>query len=158
KLCLFPSQAGVGQASREVRAVVGLAVSITVVELVQDQSELCDRGNEPGRFDNRCRLNFGCRILADAARFDRDVEKFAQGIKGLVEVIGGKASAVVAFAAGKFFAARASLRAFQGFLLRENEIGFPFEQVIQTDFARMQVRSEERRVGKECRSRWSPYD
>src|SRR2546425_2906174 len=25
------------------------------------------------------------------------------------------------------------------------------------DFARPEVRSEERRVGKECRSRWSPY-
>src|SRR2546422_9673263 len=26
-----------------------------------------------------------------------------------------------------------------------------------TDFARPETRSEERRVGKECRSRWSPY-
>ena len=25
------------------------------------------------------------------------------------------------------------------------------------EFADLQVRSEERRVGKECRSRWSPY-
>src|SRR5256886_5684277 len=27
----------------------------------------------------------------------------------------------------------------------------------QPDFARIDIRSEERRVGKECRSRWSPY-
>ena len=26
-----------------------------------------------------------------------------------------------------------------------------------TDYAQSQLRSEERRVGKECRSRWSPY-
>src|SRR5256885_5707005 len=28
---------------------------------------------------------------------------------------------------------------------------------LQLDFIRAQYRSEERRVGKECRSRWSPY-
>ena len=27
----------------------------------------------------------------------------------------------------------------------------------ETKFARSNARSEERRVGKECRSRWSPY-
>ena len=29
--------------------------------------------------------------------------------------------------------------------------------LLDTDFAKIEVRSEERRVGKECRSRWSPY-
>ena len=31
------------------------------------------------------------------------------------------------------------------------------EQVVQTRLLEEQRRSEERRVGKECRSRWSPY-
>ena len=32
-----------------------------------------------------------------------------------------------------------------------------FNQRILLEAARPEVRSEERRVGKECRSRWSPY-
>ena len=32
------------------------------------------------------------------------------------------------------------------------EISYPTEEVVE-----MKDRSEERRVGKECRSRWSPY-
>src|SRR2546430_7019089 len=28
---------------------------------------------------------------------------------------------------------------------------------IANDLSKMEIRSEERRVGKECRSRWSPY-
>ena len=36
---------------------------------------------------------------------------------------------------------------------------FPSETILQKKFgySRQTVRSEERRVGKECRSRWSPY-
>ena len=30
-------------------------------------------------------------------------------------------------------------------------------QLVERDLAKVEVRSEERRVGKECRSRWSPY-
>ena len=29
--------------------------------------------------------------------------------------------------------------------------------MVESDKASMEIRSEERRVGKECRSRWSPY-
>src|SRR2546430_12720075 len=32
-----------------------------------------------------------------------------------------------------------------------------FEQLAEVEVRRRGVRSEERRVGKECRSRWSPY-
>ena len=35
---------------------------------------------------------------------------------------------------------------------RKNELGITTEQL-----SRLSGRSEERRVGKECRSRWSPY-
>ena len=31
------------------------------------------------------------------------------------------------------------------------------EDVLVTGLGKFQLRSEERRVGKECRSRWSPY-
>src|ERR1051326_9317632 len=34
---------------------------------------------------------------------------------------------------------------------------FPFQRVLEGMFRIYQDRSEERRVGKECRSRWSPY-
>src|SRR6266487_4865239 len=36
------------------------------------------------------------------------------------------------------------------------ELGWLAEQIVVVD-ADLGVRSEERRVGKECRSRWSPY-
>ena len=32
-----------------------------------------------------------------------------------------------------------------------------FDYYIFIDFSENLIRSEERRVGKECRSRWSPY-
>ena len=32
-----------------------------------------------------------------------------------------------------------------------------FDEPLISEFAEEDVRSEERRVGKECRSRWSPY-
>ena len=35
--------------------------------------------------------------------------------------------------------------------------GIPFADGYQDYFTLMNERSEERRVGKECRSRWSPY-
>src|SRR5204863_1252439 len=35
--------------------------------------------------------------------------------------------------------------------------GFLLLHSLQARFAKRSVRSEERRVGKECRSRWSPY-
>src|SRR3712207_9390658 len=48
--------------------------------------------------------------------------------------------------------------------IKEIEVGFPSASQTDFDFVRMLVeenripdRSEERRVGKECRSRWSPY-
>ena len=31
------------------------------------------------------------------------------------------------------------------------------ERLIRLEYSRSGIRSEERRVGKECRSRWSPY-
>src|SRR5256885_9950112 len=34
---------------------------------------------------------------------------------------------------------------------------FPSDGTIPSDWKMFQPRSEERRVGKECRSRWSPY-
>ena len=36
---------------------------------------------------------------------------------------------------------------------KENKYGF----VVDIRANKIQIRSEERRVGKECRSRWSPY-
>ena len=45
--------------------------------------------------------------------------------------------------------------------LKDNydELGLPYETVIEcaSSSLRHRTRSEERRVGKECRSRWSPY-
>src|SRR2546427_1850108 len=38
-----------------------------------------------------------------------------------------------------------------------DSLGAAIAQVAQDSAADQQVRSEERRVGKECRSRWSPY-
>ena len=35
--------------------------------------------------------------------------------------------------------------------------GVPAGEAVDMDAVRIQMRSEERRVGKECRSRWSPY-
>ena len=35
--------------------------------------------------------------------------------------------------------------------------GITPELLLEDEFAQWAVRSEERRVGKECRSRWSPY-
>ena len=33
----------------------------------------------------------------------------------------------------------------------------PFDEIALEEALRLRDRSEERRVGKECRSRWSPY-
>ena len=47
--------------------------------------------------------------------------------------------------------------------IKRNEIGsfietwMDLETVIQSEVSQKEKRSEERRVGKECRSRWSPY-
>src|SRR2546427_12341445 len=43
----------------------------------------------------------------------------------------------------------------QPFVLNERQAGVAIEGVIRQE--RLETRSEERRVGKECRSRWSPY-
>src|SRR5690554_3246669 len=40
---------------------------------------------------------------------------------------------------------------------KEIEVGFPSASQTDYDFVRSLIRSEERRVGKECRSRWSLY-
>ena len=34
---------------------------------------------------------------------------------------------------------------------------YPFKKAVEAGIGGVMVRSEERRVGKECRSRWSPY-
>src|SRR2546425_13311224 len=39
---------------------------------------------------------------------------------------------------------------------RLRDLGLEFETIL-TEFVGVDARSEERRVGKECRSRWSPY-
>ena len=49
-----------------------------------------------------------------------------------------------------FFAATPQVDLLAGFEV-------PVEQVAQVQEAATTTRSEERRVGKECRSRWSPY-
>ena len=36
-------------------------------------------------------------------------------------------------------------------------MNLPKDPVMLLSFVNTQLRSEERRVGKECRSRWSPY-
>ena len=36
-------------------------------------------------------------------------------------------------------------------------IGLAHDRIIYLGMAYIEMRSEERRVGKECRSRWSPY-
>src|SRR5947209_1763030 len=43
---------------------------------------------------------------------------------------------------------------FEGFPLRKD---FPLTGYVEVRWDELQKRSEERRVGKECRSRWSPY-
>jgi len=42
----------------------------------------------------------------------------------------------------------------QGFHLLPEDLRFIYEQILRDEDL---LRSEERRVGKECRSRWSPY-
>src|SRR3712207_9320237 len=42
-------------------------------------------------------------------------------------------------------------------LLAHGEVGYPPPRVHPQAVALREFRSEERRVGKECRSRWSPY-
>ena len=39
----------------------------------------------------------------------------------------------------------------------EEPVEFAFEDPVNSDSFAGKMRSEERRVGKECRSRWSPY-
>ena len=39
----------------------------------------------------------------------------------------------------------------------EGPYGKFFDEILNDDKAGCECRSEERRVGKECRSRWSPY-
>ena len=41
-------------------------------------------------------------------------------------------------------------------IVHEGSVAFNFNEATSVDF-RAEGRSEERRVGKECRSRWSPY-
>src|SRR3989442_8636877 len=41
--------------------------------------------------------------------------------------------------------------------VREGTNRFAYHAGLQEAFAEVKLRSEERRVGKECRSRWSPY-
>src|ERR1035438_7171050 len=40
---------------------------------------------------------------------------------------------------------------------KSNKDAFPVQRVLAVELAASILRSEERRVGKECRSRWSPY-
>src|SRR5262245_12635268 len=46
-----------------------------------------------------------------------------------------------------------------GFERAEDFVGKPVEEVVQNTLMKkvLETGSEERRVGKECRSRWSPY-
>src|SRR5574337_201920 len=43
------------------------------------------------------------------------------------------------------------------FAAQLNKYGVTYTRVVENTFIRDLMRSEERRVGKECRSRWSPY-
>ena len=43
------------------------------------------------------------------------------------------------------------------FIVKDSETGSVQKFNAKMDFTETRVRSEERRVGKECRSRWSPY-
>src|SRR5258706_14914794 len=47
----------------------------------------------------------------------------------------------------------------RGYPLPEGIAARPIQPIIETvsDILALEIRSEERRVGKECRSRWSPY-
>ena len=44
-------------------------------------------------------------------------------------------------------------------IARHNKLYFELDspQISDAEYDRLMQRSEERRVGKECRSRWSPY-
>ena len=42
-------------------------------------------------------------------------------------------------------------------ILELHVAGVVDDHKIKMDAMRLKIRSEERRVGKECRSRWSPY-
>ena len=44
-----------------------------------------------------------------------------------------------------------------GDIMKDKPICYVPERKIPEIFSGVQLRSEERRVGKECRSRWSPY-
>ena len=46
---------------------------------------------------------------------------------------------------------------FERELIRKNKARAALRAVIDENIEQLRVRSEERRVGKECRSRWSPY-
>src|SRR2546427_10384535 len=54
---------------------------------------------------------------------------------------------------------RISMHGVRRTLLRRQaeSLGLPLEEVLISPGASNDERSEERRVGKECRSRWSPY-
>src|ERR1039458_7558 len=44
-----------------------------------------------------------------------------------------------------------------GLVMHEQHVVYRVEENTRWDFHPSQARSEKRRVGKECRSRWSPY-
>src|SRR2546427_10879436 len=58
---------------------------------------------------------------------------------------------------GGFVAFRSHERELGAFRALQHTIGFSLALGLLLALASAYVRSEERRVGKECRSRWSPY-
>ena len=82
------------------------------------------------------------KALADKARFKRNIAK------------------KVAFKwAGAFFAIQANKGIMETCPKGDSNAVFTIaiNRASTTSFVKEDVRSEERRVGKECRSRWSPY-
>ena len=84
-------------------------------------------------------VHFGPRQVVDKVSFSLDA--------------GEKLALVGESASGKTVSALSTLRLIENARLT-GEILFNGEQVLKMS---PEERSEERRVGKECRSRWSPY-
>src|SRR3989454_6632485 len=93
--------------------------------------------------------------LAAASVVGVMVVQFASFVEPLVVLLAAPLSVVGAMALLLVTRTALNVSSFMGLILL---VGLIVKNgIILLDFTRLRMRSEERRVGKECRSRWSPY-